>query len=158
MHTATFDLPLVAACIAIVAAVILLIATQRAEGRKRLSIIALCAGFLVSGLWHLLGLKGEDGALPWIHLQRFRGRSMGTRLGGSMNGSWTSPVLNVAVLIQIAGVTRAFGHSPIGIAAMPLGVALLILGGVVYRRELKRRRSIADRCSFHRSCSYSSFS
>lgn len=61
-----------------------------------------------------------------------------------MNGSWTSPVLNVAVLIQIAGVTLAFGHSPIGIAAIPLGVALLILGGVVYRRELKRRRSIAE--------------
>lgn len=65
-----------------------------------------------------------------------------------MNGLWTSPTLNVAVLIQIAGVTLAFGHSPIGIAAIPLSIALLILGGVMYRRQHKRRRSVSETATF----------
>jgi hypothetical protein len=46
-------------------------------------------------------------------------------------------MLNVGVLTQIAGVILVFGRGSIGTAAIPLGVALLIRGGIIYRRELK---------------------
>lgn len=63
MHAPTFDLLFVAACISIIATLILLLATRRAEWGKRISIILLCSGFLVMGVSRIVGLKGENAAL-----------------------------------------------------------------------------------------------
>jgi hypothetical protein len=61
VNTIAFDVLSVAACISIIAAVILLIATPRAE--QRIAIILLCSGFLVSGVSRLIGLTGTNATL-----------------------------------------------------------------------------------------------
>jgi hypothetical protein len=61
VNTVTLDLLSVAALVSIIGAVILLIATRRAE--QRIAIILLCSGLLVSGVSRLVGLKGTDATL-----------------------------------------------------------------------------------------------
>jgi hypothetical protein len=47
--------------------------------------------------------------------------------------------LNQAVLVQFAAVVSLFVvHHPYNLIGLPL----LVIGGVLYRRELKRRKSI----------------
>jgi hypothetical protein len=61
MNKMTLDPLSAAACIVIIGAIILLIATRKAE--QRIAIILLCSGFLVSGISRLVGLNGTDAAL-----------------------------------------------------------------------------------------------
>jgi hypothetical protein len=63
MHTVTLNFPFVAACISIVGAIILVVATRRADWWRRTSMILLCCGFVVSGVSTLIGLRGTDSAM-----------------------------------------------------------------------------------------------
>jgi hypothetical protein len=52
-------------------------------------------------------------------------------------------VLNIAVLMQVGGLLLAVRPGPLDIVGQPLGIALIVAGSVLYRREQKRRRALA---------------
>jgi len=74
MHISAFTFPFTAACISVILAIILVVATRRAEWWRRVSILLLSCGFIASGLSTLIGLKGTDAAL-------MHGASLGLTVG-----------------------------------------------------------------------------